>query len=53
MGETDDNATGSLQGLKVLIIGAGFGGLSSAIALSKRGASVKILEASPDMKRQG
>lgn len=53
MGETSGTGTAPLQGLRVLVIGAGFGGLASAIELRKRGASVKVLESFPDMKKQG
>lgn len=53
MAKPDDDSTAPLKGLDVLVIGAGFGGLASAIALRKQGASVKVLELSPDMKRQG
>lgn len=51
--ETAPEKAESLDGLKVLIIGAGFGGLASAIELQHRGAAVTVLEASPDMKKQG
>ncbi|KAH8886613.1 FAD/NAD(P)-binding domain-containing protein [Thozetella sp. PMI_491] len=37
----------------VIIIGAGFGGLSAGIELARRGAKVQIFEAVPDMSRQG
>ncbi|KAI1618324.1 hypothetical protein EDD36DRAFT_449989 [Exophiala viscosa] len=54
MSETNGIAgSKSLSGLKVLIIGAGFGGLASAIELQVRGATVKVLELSPDMRKQG
>ncbi|EXJ71844.1 uncharacterized protein A1O5_04345 [Cladophialophora psammophila CBS 110553] len=43
----------ALDGLRVIVIGAGFGGLASAIALSKRGASVTVYESYPDMTKQG
>ncbi|OQU99361.1 FAD binding domain-containing protein [Cladophialophora immunda] len=46
-------AKGKLDGTKFIIIGAGFGGLASAIELKKRGAEVKVFESYPDMKKQG
>lgn len=38
---------------KVIIIGAGFAGLSVAIELAKRGVKVVVFDSAPDMKRQG
>lgn len=43
----------SLANLKAIVIGAGFGGLSSAIELARRSASVRVFESVPDMSRQG
>ncbi|KAJ3547719.1 hypothetical protein NM208_g1364 [Fusarium decemcellulare] len=43
----------SLRGISVIVIGAGFGGLSSGIELASKGAKVLIFESFPDMKRQG
>lgn len=50
-----DNMASSrtLENLNVLVIGAGFGGLASAIELARRGAKVRVFESAPDMKRQG
>jgi len=53
MGSIAQESSDSLKGLDVIIIGAGFGGLSSGIELRRRGASVKILESFPDMRKQG
>ena len=53
MGEVNGTGSKPLHGLKVLLIGAGFGGLASASELQERGATIKVLELSPDMKRQG
>lgn len=43
----------TLENLNVLVIGAGFGGLASAIELARRGAKVRVFESAPDMKRHG
>lgn len=43
----------SLQHLSVIIVGAGFGGLAAAIELRKRGAKVKVFEASENFEKQG
>lgn len=43
----------TLDNLKALVIGAGFGGLASAIELARRGAKVRVFESAADMKRQG
>lgn len=43
----------TLENLNALVIGAGFGGLASAIELARRGAKVRVFESAPDMKRQG
>ncbi|KAK5202744.1 hypothetical protein LTR41_011519 [Exophiala xenobiotica] len=53
MGEINGIGSKPLNGLKVLIIGAEFGRLASAIELQERGATIKVLEASPDTKKQG
>lgn len=41
------------EGLKVLIVGAGFGGLTAAIETRKRGASVIIFEGNKDRRQLG
>lgn len=52
--ESDKMATSrTLENLNALVIGAGFGGLASAIELARRGAKVRVVESAPDMKRQG
>lgn len=43
----------SLEGFHIIVIGAGFGGLSSSIELAMRGASVQVFESYPDMRKQG
>lgn len=43
----------TLENLNALVIGAGFGGLASAIELARRGAKVRVFESARDMKRQG
>lgn len=43
----------TLENLNVLVVGAGFGGLASAIELARRGAKVRVFESAPDMRRQG
>lgn len=45
--------TSPLQGLRAIVIGAGFGGLSTAIELARYGATVQLFESSPDLKHQG
>lgn len=42
-----------LDGLKVLIVGGGIGGLTSAIALTSRGAAVEVIERDPDWSVYG
>jgi len=44
---------GALQGRPVTIVGAGIGGLTTAIALSRRGASVTVLERAPAIEEVG
>ena len=39
--------------LNVIIIGAGFAGLATAIELARRGAKVQIFEAYHDVRKQG
>jgi len=39
--------------LKVIVVGAGFGGLAAAIELADRGFEVTILEKYPDSSSQG
>jgi len=39
--------------MKITIIGAGIGGLTTAIALEQKGFEVEIFEAAPEMKRVG
>ena len=41
------------EGLKVLIVGAGFAGLTAAIECRKRGASVVLFESSPSRRQLG
>lgn len=53
MGENDNAQTKSLKNLNALVIGAGFGGIASAIELQSRGATVTVLESAPDMSRPG
>ena len=48
-----DYQSQSLKGLRAIIIGAGFAGLSAAIELARLGASVQLFESSPDLKHQG
>jgi monoamine oxidase len=48
-----DDQKHSTKGLRAIVIGAGFGGLSSAIELARLGATVQLFESSPDLKRQG
>ncbi|KAJ2893454.1 hypothetical protein MKZ38_008662 [Zalerion maritima] len=43
----------SLQNLSAIVIGAGFGGLSAAVELARRGASVRVFESYTDMKKHG
>lgn len=43
----------TLENLNAIVIGAGFGGLASAIELARKGAKVRVFESAPDMKRQG
>lgn len=42
-----------LSGLKILIIGAGVGGLSASLALARRGAQVQVLEQAPVLTEVG
>ncbi|EXJ76282.1 uncharacterized protein A1O5_00790 [Cladophialophora psammophila CBS 110553] len=46
-------ANGKLADATFIIIGAGFGGIATAIELKKRGAAVKVFESYSDMKKQG
>lgn len=39
--------------IKVIVVGAGFGGLSSAISLKRIGCDVSVYEVSKDLSRQG
>jgi 2-polyprenyl-6-methoxyphenol hydroxylase-like FAD-dependent oxidoreductase len=50
---TQNGQNTPLKGLNVIVIGAGFGGLASAIELARLGATVRVFELSPDLKRQG
>ena len=43
----------SAQGLKILIIGGGFSGMSAAIQLRKAGASVDLVEIDPGWRSYG
>ena len=43
-GDSKENLTSTSSQPKALVIGAGFGGLASAIRLSKRGYDVEIIE---------
>ena len=38
-----------LIGRQILVIGAGIGGLTAALALAQRGASVTVLEQAPEI----
>lgn len=42
-----------MDDISVIIVGAAFGGLSSAIELASRGCKVHVFEASKDLSRQG
>jgi len=53
MGSQSESAVTPLNDIKAIVVGAGFGGLASAIELRKRGANVTVLEAYPDMKKLG
>lgn len=44
---------GALKGRRVTIVGAGIGGLTTAIALTRRGASVTVLERAPAIEEVG
>src|SRR5258708_874777 len=48
-----DDQSLSINGLHAIVIGAGFGGLSSAIDLARLGATVQVLESSKNLSRQG
>lgn len=39
--------------INVIVVGAGFGGLSSAISLARIGCKVHVFELSKDLARQG
>jgi succinate dehydrogenase/fumarate reductase flavoprotein subunit len=41
------------QNLKVVIVGAGFGGLGAAIECAERGMDVTVIEKYPDSNNQG
>ena len=43
----------SLLGLNILIVGGGIGGLTAAIALAQRGATVEVLEQTPEIREVG
>ena len=49
----EDKDNRPLEGLRAIVIGAGFAGLSAAIELARLGAAVQVFESSPDLKRQG
>jgi phytoene dehydrogenase-like protein len=39
--------------LSIIVVGAGFGGLSCAIALASKGVDVQVFELAKDLTRQG
>ncbi len=43
----------SLEDLNVIVVGAGFGGITSAIELKRRGAKVTVIEAAPQLTEIG
>lgn len=43
----------AIKQLKVIIVGAGFGGLGSAIECAERGMDVTVIEKYPDSNSQG
>jgi len=43
----------AMKDINVIVVGAGFGGLASAIALSRKGCKVIVFESSRDLTRQG
>ncbi|KAF2186194.1 FAD/NAD(P)-binding domain-containing protein [Zopfia rhizophila CBS 207.26] len=43
----------SSEDINVIVVGAGFGGLASAIELTKKGCRVRVFESSKDLTRQG
>ena len=43
----------AMKDINVIVVGAGFGGLASAIALSRKGCKVIVFESSKDLTRQG
>ena len=47
------NGTGPATGIKVIIVGAGFGGLTAAIECHRQGHSVTIFESFPELKVLG
>ncbi|OQV09307.1 FAD binding domain-containing protein [Cladophialophora immunda] len=44
---------GNLDNVSVIVAGAGFGGLTAAIELRRKGASVKVFEATKELTEQG
>ncbi|MEQ9260810.1 MAG: FAD-dependent oxidoreductase, partial [Roseovarius sp.] len=43
----------ALEGMKIVVIGAGIGGLAAARALALRGAQVTLLEQAPEIREVG
>lgn len=39
--------------ISVVVVGAGFGGLATAIELARKGCSVRVFELAKDLTRQG
>ncbi|KAI1163821.1 hypothetical protein F5B18DRAFT_651354 [Nemania serpens] len=52
-GKSDGAPLRPLTGVKVIVVGAGFGGLGAAIECHRQGHSVEIYEAFPELKQLG
>ena len=50
---TADRPAGSNQGREVAVVGAGLGGLATALCLARRGARVTVLERAPGLREVG
>ena len=44
---------GKLEDVKVIVVGAGYGGLTAAIELRRKGANVLIFESTKTLTEQG